>query len=78
MLETGTGIVVPARNAHDLAQAIIAVFDHPDAYCGNPNQLVERSTPEEVAAEYEIAFELAIDRHKIRYAKNPFTNKQSG
>ncbi len=53
---SGSGLVVPARNAPALAEALIAILSHPDAYQGSPATVVQLSTPESVALEYEHAF----------------------
>lgn len=73
VLETQAGIIVPPNNAHELAAAIIAVLDHPEFYRGHPNYLVQQSTPDSVAKEYEFAFELAMNRQKDKvYSSNQF------
>ncbi len=56
---TGSGLIVPARDAKALAQALILVLDSPQVYRGNPQIVVQQSTPEAVAIEYERAFKLA-------------------
>jgi glycosyltransferase involved in cell wall biosynthesis len=58
--ETGMGLIFPAGDSHALAQALIQVLDHPDAYQGHPQQMLERSTPQAVAQAYEILFEQLI------------------
>jgi glycosyltransferase involved in cell wall biosynthesis len=56
---TGMGRLFQPANAPALAEALIGVLDHPDTYHSTSNDLVERSTPAYVAAEYEKVFELA-------------------
>ncbi len=59
---TGMGRLVPPANAQALAEALIDVLDHPEKYHQSPDDLVYRSTPAYVAAEYEKVFELARGR----------------
>jgi glycosyltransferase involved in cell wall biosynthesis len=59
---TGMGRLVPPENAPALAQALIDVLDHPEQYHRSPDDLVQRSTPAYVAAEYEKVFQLARDQ----------------
>jgi glycosyltransferase involved in cell wall biosynthesis len=54
--ETGMGRVVQPANSDELAQALIAILEDPDAYHGQPERLTRLSTPAAVAAEYETAF----------------------
>ena len=56
---TGMGRLFPPANPSALAEALIGVLDHPATYCVPPDDLVHRSTPAYVAAEYEKVFELA-------------------
>jgi glycosyltransferase involved in cell wall biosynthesis len=56
---TGMGRLVPPANSPALADAIIEVLDHPQQYRNRAGDLVQRSTPDYVAAEYEKVFELA-------------------
>jgi glycosyltransferase involved in cell wall biosynthesis len=59
---TGMGRLAPPANASALAEALIDVLDHPEKYRQSPDDLVYRSTPAYVAAEYEKVFELARGR----------------
>jgi len=62
--KTGMGLVVPPANAEKLAQALIAILQDPAAYCGQPEALLQRSTPKAVAEEYEAIFNRLLDRSK--------------
>lgn len=53
---TGSGIVVPPFNAQELAQAVIRILDDPGNFQGNPNLILEKSTPSAVAQIYEGLF----------------------
>ncbi len=54
-----SGMIVPARDANALARALITILENPAAYQGDPQAVVQRSTPEAVAMEYETVFESA-------------------
>ena len=56
---TGMGRLFPPADAPALAEALIEVLDHPEQYHSRADDLVQRSTPDYVAAEYEKVFELA-------------------
>jgi glycosyltransferase involved in cell wall biosynthesis len=56
---TGMGRLVPPADAPALALALIDVLSHPDQYRNSPEDLVQRSTPASVGAEYEKVFEMA-------------------
>lgn len=56
---SGSGLIIPAQNAPALANAIIAVLEHPRDYQGDPQHVVELSMPLSVAIEYEKAFGMA-------------------
>ena len=64
--KSGSGLIVPPRDAGALAQAIIAVLDDPAAYRGQPEAITQYSTPEAVAAEYETIFEDLLSRNKVQ------------
>lgn len=55
--KTSMGLIVPARDANALAEALIRVLDEPAAFHGQPEPIVRFSTPEAVAIEYEGIFE---------------------
>ena len=59
---TGMGRLVPPADASALAQALIDVLAHPEQVHCSPDDLVQRSTPAHVGAEYEKVFELAKGR----------------
>jgi glycosyltransferase involved in cell wall biosynthesis len=59
---TGMGRLVPPADAPALAEALIDVLDHPEQYRGRPDDLVQRSTPAYMAAEYEKVFEMVKDK----------------
>jgi glycosyltransferase involved in cell wall biosynthesis len=50
---TGMGRVVPIGDAEALAQALIAIFEHPEEYQGDPDQVAETFAPQKNAAAYE-------------------------
>jgi glycosyltransferase involved in cell wall biosynthesis len=54
---TGMGHIVPPGDAQALAEALIAVLDNPAAYQKDASAVVQKSTPEAVAEEYEKVFE---------------------
>jgi glycosyltransferase involved in cell wall biosynthesis len=57
VLTTGMGKVVPIGDSESLASSILAVFDHPEDYRGDPLAVARRFSPDAVAAEYENLFE---------------------
>ncbi len=57
---TGMGQVFPPGNAQALAQALISILDHPEQYHRDPERLIQASSPEQVAKEYETLFEGVI------------------
>jgi glycosyltransferase involved in cell wall biosynthesis len=63
---TGSGRIVPAANAAELAKAIISVLENPELFRGKPEAVVRPSTPAAVAAAYEAVFELARDQISVR------------
>ena len=58
--QTRMGLLVPPGDAQALAQAINQLLEFPEAYRGNPAELLEASHPEKVAEEYEIVFRLVM------------------
>jgi glycosyltransferase involved in cell wall biosynthesis len=54
---TGMGRVVPPGDAEALAQALIEVLDHPQDYRRDASRLLDQTTLEHVAREYEALFE---------------------
>jgi len=67
---TGMGLVVPARDADALAEAILAVLSNPEAYRAVSTDIIDQSTPAAVAAAYEKAFLMAQAR--VRGGKNDY------
>jgi glycosyltransferase involved in cell wall biosynthesis len=51
------GRVVPPGDAEALAQALIEVLDHPQEYRRDASRLLDLTTLEHVAREYEALFE---------------------
>ena len=68
VLKTGCGLLVPPANHEKLAEALIAILEKPERYRGQPETLVQLSTPEAVAQEYEKIFELVQDRARLKQA----------
>ncbi len=64
--KTGSGSLVKPANPTELGQAIIKILDHPNLYRGKPQNLVELSTPQAVAEQYEHMFVIASDKEKIK------------
>lgn len=60
--ESEAGLIVPAKDAGALAQALIAILDNPQAYRGHTETILDQSTPEAVAKEYEAIFESLIQK----------------
>ncbi|RPJ50203.1 MAG: glycosyltransferase, partial [Chloroflexi bacterium] len=58
--ETGMGKVIPPRDSHALAQAIIEVLDRPGEFTGDANAIRKHFSPETVAREYEANFKELI------------------
>ncbi len=54
--DSGMGRVVPPGDAEALAQAIVAVLEHPEHYAHGGGAIVERTTPQAVAQTYEEIF----------------------
>jgi glycosyltransferase involved in cell wall biosynthesis len=53
---TGMGRVVPPADARALAEAVIAVLDHPEDYRGDAQAVTQRFSPGQIAAQYEAIF----------------------
>ena len=54
---TGMGKVVPIRDSHALAKALLEVLSNPSAYSGDPQSIASRFSPSKTAAEYESLFQ---------------------
>lgn len=63
---TGSGIVVPPFNPEELSQAVIRILDDPGNFQGNPNLILEKSTPSAVAQIYEGLFMELLKNAKIQ------------
>jgi glycosyltransferase involved in cell wall biosynthesis len=50
------GRVVPPADARALAEAVIAVLDHPEDYRGDAQAVTQRFSPGQIAAQYEAIF----------------------
>ena len=61
---SGMGRIVTPANPQALAEGILAILDDPRAYYGSAENIVRLSSPENVAAEYEAAFEAALSMVK--------------
>ena len=75
VLMTGMGMIVPPRDANALAQAIIAILDHPQQYRGDPQLIAQRFSPQAVAAEYEALF---AEQLQLPLASQPGREKIAG
>ncbi len=53
---SGMGIVVPPRDPHSLAEAIIKILETPSNYCGNIVEITARYAPQTIASQYEMLF----------------------
>jgi glycosyltransferase involved in cell wall biosynthesis len=59
---SGAGLTVPPANPDQLAKAIIAILEKPQAFFGQPEELIRLSTSKAVAAAYETVFRLALEK----------------
>jgi glycosyltransferase involved in cell wall biosynthesis len=57
---TGMGLTAAPRDPRALADAICTVLSHPEAYTHGQSQVAEQFSPANVAARYELLFELKI------------------
>lgn len=60
--ETGMGKVIPLRDSHALAQAIIEILDNPQKYAGDPARVCHHYSSETVAREYEAIFKELLSK----------------
>ncbi len=60
--ETGMGQIVPTRNAHALAQAIIDILDHPQQFAGDAAAVRQRYSSEAIASQYEAIFKELVKK----------------
>lgn len=61
---TGMGEVIPIGDAGALADAILRIFDHPEAYAGDPAAVLQRFDPQVNAAAYEQVYTELLNRLK--------------
>ena len=54
---TGSGCIVPPGDTAALVDALLAILHNPHGFRGNPDELVQLSTPEAVAEQYEAIFQ---------------------
>jgi glycosyltransferase involved in cell wall biosynthesis len=54
---TGMGEVIPIGDSAALADSILKIFDHPEAYRGDPAAVAVQFSPQANAAEYEDLYE---------------------
>jgi glycosyltransferase involved in cell wall biosynthesis len=54
---TGMGRVVPAADAHALAEGISEVLSHPEPYKGDVDAVINTYSPQHTAQEYEAVFQ---------------------
>jgi glycosyltransferase involved in cell wall biosynthesis len=57
---TGMGKVIPIHDAPALAQAVLDIMDHPVAYRGDPEKVIEMFHPDVNAAAFENLFEALL------------------
>jgi glycosyltransferase involved in cell wall biosynthesis len=55
------GLVVTSADAIKLAEALLTILENPDAFQGDVNAIVLKSTPASVALEYEKVFQIAAE-----------------
>jgi glycosyltransferase involved in cell wall biosynthesis len=56
---TGMGIIVPPRDSHSLAVALKQILDSPDDFMGDPEEIAQRFSSQEIAEQYEAVFSQA-------------------
>jgi len=71
---TGMGRVVPPRDGRALAEALLEILDHPEAYRKPGQDLQAVYSPDAVSAQYELHFlelqrQLAV--HGSRHVASP-------
>lgn len=64
---TGMGRIVPVGDAHALANAILEVLDHPEAYQGDPAQVVQKFHPDTNAAAFEEIFDKLLAKKSGKF-----------
>jgi len=58
--ETGAGLVIPPADIESLANAVVAILKDPSQFRGRPEKLIQQSTPENVAMEYERIYAMVL------------------
>jgi glycosyltransferase involved in cell wall biosynthesis len=61
VLMTGMGLTVPPRNARAISEALIDILDSPNGYGGDPQEVIDRFSPNTTAAQYEELFKQIIE-----------------
>lgn len=60
--DTGMGLIVPPKDSESISRAIIEILNRKGEKLGNPQALIERSSPEHVAALYEDLYKRSLSR----------------
>lgn len=60
--DTGMGLIVPPKDSESIARAIIEILNRKGEKLGDPQALIERSSPEHVAALYEDLYKRSLSR----------------
>lgn len=61
ILITGMGLTVPPRNAQAISEALIDILTHPSDYGVDHQEVINRFSPNSIAAQYEELFEQIIE-----------------
>jgi glycosyltransferase involved in cell wall biosynthesis len=67
---TGMGEVTPIGDSKALAEALIRILDHPEAYKKEAGPIIEKFSPDEVARIYEGLFQQLLDQKSLNQAKD--------
>lgn len=60
--DTGMGLIVPPKDSESISRAIIEILNRKGEKLGDPQALIERSSPEHVAALYEDLYKRSLSR----------------
>jgi glycosyltransferase involved in cell wall biosynthesis len=60
VLMTGMGLSVPPKNPQALSTALIEILSSPNGYGGDRQEVKNRFSPDNIAAQYESLFERII------------------
>ena len=60
VLMTGMGLSVPPKNSQALSAALIEILSSPNGYGGDRQEVINRFSPNSIAAQYESLFERII------------------